>query len=692
MRKKSIISKFFERFEYNSGYRKEILEDIQALDEIKEIAIIGSALSVFMKKNKLTNLRGKKADADKYLESISSNYFKNCKESYSNMGEETRDLVKQYAVADYNYKSELKDIKNLAISGGGGKGQFYVGALKALEDKGVLNNIETYAGTSAGALTAIPLALGMNTDELLEVVKDTDFRAFMIESRNYNTTQKRTKEKLKGISAINGKSTPNEIEKVSGIINSIKVGIESCMTEDLSKANCMENICDSHGRLKIFFNVPLEKKLETEFSEQNYKALLDEIWESQNIKKFCKQLQEKSNAAAETIVFKEPKDILMIGLSFALKQDYVEYFFSRKVHERLRAFTNDYGENKLAEIIPRMKDNANWSDLSLSELGDLARSKEGHEFGFRDLVIGVTRTTNMGEEGQIKTLWNQIRNTQGLLVSSDIAKTDDAGLSHAPIAVLARMSMSIPFEFNQKKYGSSYYIDGGLHNNLPTEYFDRQSKNGFNKETLSIIPLTGSEISSNNSIQEALKGSESFSPDKHGSLAGWLHPTSIKNILSEIKKKSLDYIVSKVTYKENTSYHKMGIRESFRNVLINTQQYSTLSFKAIEEDLGRLNDLSYETVNEIKDVISFSNSPGVLDTNYNSLIRLFEHKLIQHKSKDYDSFNSAMTIYERIKKEDLHIEPFSSKKASNAINKFINKTKESAFDKDKEKVQIMSIL
>lgn len=81
----------------------------------------------------------------------------------------------------------LKDIKYLVFQGGGGKGVAYSGVLKALEEKGLLplipgeeNGIKGIAGTSAGAITALLVALGYNSKEINDnfLTKPEIFDAF----------------------------------------------------------------------------------------------------------------------------------------------------------------------------------------------------------------------------------------------------------------------------------------------------------------------------------------------------------------------------------------------------------------------------------------------------------------------------------------------------------------------------------
>jgi predicted acylesterase/phospholipase RssA len=75
---------------------------------------------------------------------------------------------------------KLSDIQYLALEGGGGKGFAYLGALQLLEsnkaqtglrnDINVLNQIKGVAGTSAGAITAFMIALGMGSKDIAQEI------------------------------------------------------------------------------------------------------------------------------------------------------------------------------------------------------------------------------------------------------------------------------------------------------------------------------------------------------------------------------------------------------------------------------------------------------------------------------------------------------------------------------------------
>jgi NTE family protein len=73
----------------------------------------------------------------------------------------------------------MSTIKNLAFKGGGVLGIAYAGALKVMEDKGLLNGIDKVAGTSAGAITAALVSLNYSAADVYTKVKETKFSSFM---------------------------------------------------------------------------------------------------------------------------------------------------------------------------------------------------------------------------------------------------------------------------------------------------------------------------------------------------------------------------------------------------------------------------------------------------------------------------------------------------------------------------------
>jgi predicted acylesterase/phospholipase RssA len=69
-------------------------------------------------------------------------------------------------------------IRYLALEGGGGKGFAYLGALGVLEELGVMNHVDGFAGASAGAITAFLLSIGYTRERLERYLDETDFTRF----------------------------------------------------------------------------------------------------------------------------------------------------------------------------------------------------------------------------------------------------------------------------------------------------------------------------------------------------------------------------------------------------------------------------------------------------------------------------------------------------------------------------------
>jgi len=68
--------------------------------------------------------------------------------------------------------------ENLVFEGAGIKGLAYSGVIEQLEIYGVVREIEKVGGTSAGAITALMVALDYSSDEIFRIVSSTRFQKF----------------------------------------------------------------------------------------------------------------------------------------------------------------------------------------------------------------------------------------------------------------------------------------------------------------------------------------------------------------------------------------------------------------------------------------------------------------------------------------------------------------------------------
>ena len=66
----------------------------------------------------------------------------------------------------------MESVKHLVLSGGGLKGISFLGVLEYLQRHNKLNvhNLDTYAGSSAGAIISAMLCVGLTTAELFKSV------------------------------------------------------------------------------------------------------------------------------------------------------------------------------------------------------------------------------------------------------------------------------------------------------------------------------------------------------------------------------------------------------------------------------------------------------------------------------------------------------------------------------------------
>ncbi|MGB8192096.1 MAG: patatin-like phospholipase family protein [Chitinophagaceae bacterium] len=77
-----------------------------------------------------------------------------------------------------NSQMQAQPIKNLVFEGAGMRGIAYCGAIRELEEKGIIKDVERVGGTSAGAITALALSLGYSADEIARIISQTNFKKF----------------------------------------------------------------------------------------------------------------------------------------------------------------------------------------------------------------------------------------------------------------------------------------------------------------------------------------------------------------------------------------------------------------------------------------------------------------------------------------------------------------------------------
>lgn len=78
----------------------------------------------------------------------------------------------------FSNQFQMKQIKNLVFQGGGVKGLAYVGALQQLQSRGMLDQIEGVAGTSAGSIVSTLLSVRYSAEAITETMRNTNMASF----------------------------------------------------------------------------------------------------------------------------------------------------------------------------------------------------------------------------------------------------------------------------------------------------------------------------------------------------------------------------------------------------------------------------------------------------------------------------------------------------------------------------------
>ena len=96
-------------------------------------------------------------------------------------------------------------INRLTIEGCGVRGTAIAGAIKMLEKYGLLADVETVAGTSAGAIAGLIIALGFTAAEGAEILCSMPLKEFMEGSESWSTTPETLGAIRQGLSIVFGK-------------------------------------------------------------------------------------------------------------------------------------------------------------------------------------------------------------------------------------------------------------------------------------------------------------------------------------------------------------------------------------------------------------------------------------------------------------------------------------------------------
>ena len=349
-------------------------------------------------------------------------------------------------------KISAKDLHYMAFEGGGGKGVTFLGVVQAFEEdimvngkpilpikKGVENQIKGISGSSAGAITALMLAMGYSSQDILNELGRYDFDQFFDDPK---PGFYRVVDITADPTTYAGQHRP---EFVKERLNNIKfwLGMASTLKDSAIIMAFLKMFWDTKGVL-VGEEEGVKKLAET-FKKIRKKLPLP----------ILKKLLNKKYLPAyiNNLLFEK-------GLfpGFEVRRYFQELIFERfkgdHARHQGRSRSADTDEKYIAEV-------ANWVT-----------------FWNFEVLTGI----------DLKVVGANVTTKRSLLFSKD-------STPNFPVSEAVGISMNLPFLFkpvfiehaapnDMKNVYRGWWVDGGLLNNLPLHAFDDPTTGDFNRHIM----------------------------------------------------------------------------------------------------------------------------------------------------------------------------------------------------------------
>lgn len=392
----------------------------------------------------------------------------------------------------------------LVLQGGGAKGISYSGAAAILETAGVMENIKYVAGTSAGALMGLPIALGLSAQESKEIVQKGRFAQFFAESTVgvslVHLVKDRAKDSVKRIwkRALGRKH-------LSSVDVHESPHVEGYMLKDFSHDYMIPALVKHSGMtqqhlMKASEEVVHHKLMELDSNLRHGRKTLLEIYHDAREQFISDMADRGMEAEAHTLQFPSMMGrteqfqcavqcIRVAKSKLNPEIETIEEFIGDIIQYRL----DKLSAHALESIEPPIKTRTDKRNITFSQLQQLAVQfpKEGFkEFGVaitdhflpispRGIVKFCSRLVKKSMDAVInkKPLDDGIGTVDNRLLFRPVlarAANPDGRfgeLQDMPIKKAVRASMNLPVLFSTMRYENLDCIDGGMNNNLPHRTF-----------------------------------------------------------------------------------------------------------------------------------------------------------------------------------------------------------------------------
>ncbi|MBB4861305.1 putative acylesterase/phospholipase RssA [Pseudomonas nitritireducens] len=330
----------------------------------------------------------------------------------------------------------------LVFQGGGAKGMAFAGAISDLSDRGMLKGIKYIAGTSAGALMGLPVAMGYNAEEVRELVERGRFAQFFAESAaTFNWVKKAaTKANVLDIHADPGlegillkKFAAQYLipELIEAIPNATYKSLTN-LTEDLLQQQIrdLEVSYGGESKLELIYRKAM-KDFNRHLKVRGLEKLIGVL--------------DFVPLGSRTKYFQAALTCIRVRRTTRkLDGDSIESFIGDVIQEKVKAVPIE-----IRRIVkPQLSTVEEIRNLNFEQLKQLAELAPSH--GFKEFGVAIT-------------------NTRYVLFGIEAVTCRAGGGDYVdmPIKKAVRASMNIPYVFKHIKHEGRHLRDGGITNNMP---------------------------------------------------------------------------------------------------------------------------------------------------------------------------------------------------------------------------------
>ena len=586
-------------------------------------------------------------------------FYQKIKDSTIEFSDEETILVKKMLSGEYK-RPKLNEIRNLAFSGGGAKGIAHVGTLRKIAELDL--NIKAVSGTSAGAITALPYALGYRPSKVANIVNNYDFTSFLQESTLHDSL----------IGDVVTKISPSKRALMYRTVyfDEFVKELETPLIKYLIKTgHDRKSLGLYYGNKEYTFEekmVLVKERLRDDKFPIKIRRLLSGKKINNDLKSVVEACKEKAEIAFfeeisknnENISLKEQTEKLNLG--FSSPSDALKTFFRiYRKEDVIEEFFGDLIEHKLmtipSEILEKVKVGFSRSEnIRKMTFKDFEKLRKlCPDEGFKDIGICICQKI---ESGLLHTFDKE--NYKQIDVHS---KNTDPEYSEMPIKTAVRISMNLPGAFSSYEYKGKKYVDGGVRANFPLHFFDK-TQNRDRSRTLGFALAPEDNYTRTKDVNNL---------GKPETPVDFLEPSPFKRVFKRILNNFSHYYNYKVYGAKLDNNKPMDSLDLLRVGFINVLGIGTNDFNISRTEKLELMQQGYNSCSQLlsknyqAQVFHYRERVKAI---YNKIDKLKEHPLIEKKEVDeiYNTNYNNILEYDN----DEKIQSILSEKSGQKRQKF----------------------